>query len=265
MGIFGNNDSESKSFKDTIEKLKADYEALSQENKAKDEKIVKLQKVVEVLRHDLESRDRDSSNTPIIEPETLNPEQRVVLTEPQAIDYMPTLEAIEMAIKELKEQSEEIKLQVLHREVQEENMKAMHKELEKFRGDFYVKITQPYLMAMLDLHKRFYDTFTHFDKLNENEADKGTLYSNLMEEFKSAVMALENRIYNDFGVEYFVPVENEEFDPRAHKPIDVVETNNSGQHRKVASVIYGGFRNIDTGNVLRTARITCYKLTGTKE
>ena len=76
---------------------------------------------------------------------------------------------------------------------------------------------------------------------------------------KSAVDALENRIYNDFGVEYYIPQVGDDFNPKEHQAFEVITTENESNNRKVAKVIYGGFRDLESGKILRPARIACYK------
>lgn len=255
MGLFTNKESEHSTeknqFEQTIENIKAECEKLIQENKAKDEEILNLKKTIEALKGQAVPQE-NTPEQPIVAEE--KPETPVVGT-----DYAPALEAINASIKELTAKSDELKTMIGYRDIQDENVKAMHKELEKFRGNFYAKITQPYLMAMLDLHKRFFETYAHFDHLDNSEADMSQLYSNLMEQFKSAVDALENRIYNDFGVEYYLPQEGDDFNPKQHQAFEVVTTGIESYDKKIAKVIYGGFRDIDTERILRPARIACYK------
>lgn len=255
MGLFTNKESEhsieKNQFEQTIENIKAECEKLIQENKAKDEEILNLKKTIEALKGQAVPQE-NTPEQPIVAEE--KPETPVVGT-----DYAPALEAINASIKELTAKSDELKTMIGYRDIQDENVKAMHKELEKFRGNFYAKITQPYLMAMLDLHKRFFETYAHFDHLDNSEADMNQLYSNLMEQFKSAVDALENRIYNDFGVEYYLPQEGDDFNPKQHQAFEVVTTGIESYDKKIAKVIYGGFRDLDTERILRPARIACYK------
>lgn len=255
MGLFTNKESEhsieKNQFEQTIENIKAECEKLIQENKAKDEEILNLKKTIEALKGQAVPQE-NTPEQPIVAEE--KPETPVVGT-----DYAPALEAINASIKELTAKSDELKTMIGYRDIQDENVKAMHKELEKFRGNFYAKITQPYLMAMLDLHKRFFETYAHFDHLDNSEADMSQLYSNLMEQFKSAVDALENRIYNDFGVEYYLPQEGDDFNPKQHQAFEVVTTGIESYDKKIAKVIYGGFRDLDTERILRPARIACYK------
>lgn len=255
MGLFTNKESEhsieKNQFEQTIENIKAECEKLIQENKAKDEEILNLKKTIEALKGQAVPQENTPEQPIVAEEKTETP---VVGT-----DYAPALEAINASIKELTAKSDELKTMIGYRDIQDENVKAMHKELEKFRGNFYAKITQPYLMAMLDLHKRFFETYAHFDHLDNSEADMSQLYSNLMEQFKSAVDALENRIYNDFGVEYYLPQEGDDFNPKQHQAFEVVTTGIESYDKKIAKVIYGGFRDIDTQRILRPARIACYK------
>lgn len=244
-------------FEQAIESIKAERDKLVQESKAKDDEILNLQRTIEAMKSQAVPQDTTTTPTPAPEqPDTpIQKEESPVV----ATDYTAALDAINASIKELTAKSDELKTLLGYRDIQDENVKAMHKELEKFRGNFYAKITQPYLMAMLDLHKRFFETYAHFDHLDNSEADIKQLYNDLMGEFKSAVDALENRIYNDFGVEYYLPEVDEDFNPKMHQAFEVITTEDELKNKKVAKVIYGGFRDLDTERILRPARIACYK------
>lgn len=257
MSLFNNKENELHSFEQTIEKLKADYAKLEQENISKEEEIKHLKKVIESLNENSSSKENIVTNEPILEESKQIPE--IEATPVVTIDYTPALDAIKATLDELKAQSSEIKTQLGYRDIQDENMRAMHKEMERYKADFFAKITQPYLIALLDLHKRFFETYSHFDHLDNSEADMSKLYNDLMGQFKSAVDALENRIYNDFGVEYYIPQVGDDFNPKEHQAFEVITTENESNNRKVAKVIYGGFRDLESGKILRPARIACYK------
>lgn len=260
MGLFGNNNEhELKSFEQTIERLKSEYAMLEDENKAKDAEIERLKKVIEGMG----STEENTTPTPIVPAE-----ETPVCT--QGVDYAPAFETLNATLNELKEQAvaqkalmDEYKVLLGFRERQDENMRAMHKELEQYKGDFFVKITQPYLKALLDLHSRFNNTYTHFDQLDNAECNWEELYGNLMKEFKSAIMALSDRAYNDFGVEYYEPEVGEEFNRKLHQQLqgDSVETTNPELNGKIAKLICGGFVNVDTEKVVRYARVKVYKYT----
>lgn len=260
MGLFGNNnESELRSFEQTIERLKSEYASLEEENRAKDIEIERLKKVIEGMG----AQEEKAIPTPEV------PTEEAPVNVP-SVDYTPALEALNASLNELKEQAiaqkalmEEHKVLLGYRDRQDDNMRAMHKELEQYKSDFFVKITQPYLKALLDLHSRFNSTYTHFDQLDNSECNWEELYGNLMKEFKSAIMALSDRAYNDFGIEYYEPEIGEEFNRKLHQQLqgDSVETTNPELNTKIAQVVCGGFINIDTEKVVRYARVKVYKYT----
>lgn len=256
MGLFNNKENESHSFEQIIEKLKVDYANLEKDNIAKEEEIRNLKSTIESLKGGSTSNEKEVVVESIVENEQTTPDTN----NQNVIDYTPALNAINATLNELKEQSNEMKVQLSRRDIQDENVRAMHKEMERYKADFFAKITQPYLVALLDLHKRFYEAYAYFDRLDNNEeTDFAKLYQELMGQFDSAVKAIENRIYNDFGVEYYEPQENDEFNPKAHQAFEVIETPDAALHRKVAKTVYGGFRDIDSDKIIRPARIVCYK------
>ena len=257
MGLFGNNnESELKSFEQTIERLKSEYATLENDNRSKDAEIERLKKIIESMGK------TEEIVTP--SPEVAPEETPAPI---QGADYTPAFEALPTSINELKEQTtaqkalmDEFKVLLSRRDIQDENMRSMHKEMEQYKGNFFAKITQPYMLALLDLHKRFFETYSHFDHLDNNEeSDFTQLYKELLVQFDSAVKAIENRIYNDFGIEYYEPKENDDFNPKAHQAFEIIETDDATLHRKVAKVIYGGFRDLDNDKIIRPARIACYK------
>lgn len=261
MGLFGiNTESDMRGFEQTIERLKAEYAQLDQENKSKDAEIERLKKIIEGMGH--------AEEKPTPQPEVV-PEEQPVPT--HGADCAPAIEALNASLAEIKEQTlaqkalmEEFKVLLGFRDKQDENMRAMHKELEQYKGDFFVKITQPYLKALLDLHSRFYGTYTFFDKRDNTEGDMSKLYADLLSEFKSAIMALSDRVYNDFGVEYYEPQVGDEFNRKLHQQLmgDTVETNNPEQNGRIAETLCGGFTNVDTEKVVRYARVKVFKYTG---
>ena len=257
MSIFSNQESDRKSIEQALEIIRADYEQQKQEIAQRDQEIVRLKERIAQL--EAQSQGEQSQETPTPQCECEQEPKPSIVPDAQSIDYTKALEALTASIGELKAQQDELKTLIGHRDIQDENMRAMHKELERYKGDFFAKVTQPYLVALLDLHRRFFDTYSHFDQLDNTATDMTELYKNLLNEFKSAVDALSNQVYNDFGVEYFTPEENEEFNPKAHKPFNVIPATTPEQNRRIAKTYYGGFRDVDTQKIIRPARVACYK------
>ena len=74
MSLFNNKENELHSFEQTIEKLKADYAKLEQENISKEEEIKHLKKVIESLNENSSSKENIVTNEPILEESKQIPE-----------------------------------------------------------------------------------------------------------------------------------------------------------------------------------------------
>lgn len=258
MSIFGNNNGERQDVSQALEAIKADYERLEQELSLRDAEI-------ESLKAELAAYKAQDGQAPVpTEVVTPTPETKPVETEqPAAVDYTPQIEELKSAIAELKAQSERAIDRVIerveYRNGLDESFRDMHKELDLHKADFFVKIQKPFLMAIMDLHRRFYETYAYFDSLDNTDADMSKLYNDLMQQFKVAIDAISDRAYNEFGVEYFEPKAGDAFDPKMHQAMIIEETSEAENDRHIAKVLYGGFKDIEKEKVLRHARIVCYK------
>lgn len=254
MNIFGNNNGERQDVSQALEAIKADYDRLKQEIESRDAKIAELEQQLAVYKA------QDGQAPVPTEVVTPTPETKPAeVVQPIVVDCTAQIEELKAAIAELKAQNEKIAERVERRNALDESFRDMHKELDQYKADFFVKIQKPFLMAIMDLHHRFYETYTHFDSLDNTDADMSKLYNDLMQQFKVAIDAISDRAYNEFGVEYFEPKAGDAFDPKMHQALSIEETSESENNRLIAKVLYGGFKDIDTGKVLRHARIVCYK------
>ena len=182
-----------------------------------------------------------------------------------AVDYAPQFEALTTLVKELKAENAELKTLVGFRDRLEESVRDMHKELETYKGGFYEKITKPYLKALLELHTRFADVANHFENVDLSTCDVRETYDRLLGQFKNSVQAIADRVYNDFGIDYFEPEVGQLYDPRQHKAMRVVNTDDQEKHRVIIKVLAGGFKDVDTDKVISTARVETYTYVAPQE
>ena len=182
-----------------------------------------------------------------------------------AVDYAPQFEALTALVKELKAENAELKTLVGFRDRLEESVRDMHKELETYKGGFYEKITKPYLKALLELHTRFADVANHFENVDLSTCDVRETYDRLLGQFKNSVQAIADRVYNDFGIDYFEPEVGQLYDPRQHKAMRVVNTDDAEKHRVIIKVLAGGFKDVDTDKVISTARVETYSYVAPQE
>lgn len=259
MGIFTNNggaDQALETIRAEIETKDREIDDLKQKLALRDEQIAQLM-----------ATNPTATETPAEAPQPATEEQGEATAETPKCevtfpDYAPSFEALMVLLNELKAQNETLKEKLGYCEANDERLrdivKELHKEIASNKIDVS-KLTKPYLSAMMDLHYRFYGTFAHFDALDNSEQDFAKLYGDLMREFKNAITAISDRIYNDFGYEYYEPQVGDEFNPKEQQAMSVVETEDESLARRIAQVMYGGYRDEESGKIIRQARIACYR------
>lgn len=262
--FFSNNEAE-QSANQALEALQQSVETMKI---AHAEEIQKLYARIEELEAQVAQQKTNTEPEPTPEPQPeVKPEPEPAPTpEPApAVDYAPQFEALTTLVKELKAENAELKTLVGFRDRLEESVRDMHKELETYKGGFYEKITKPYLKALLELHTRFADVANHFENVDLSTCDVRETYDRLLGQFKNSVQAIADRVYNDFGIDYFEPEVGQLYDPRQHKAMRVVNTDDPEKHRVIIKVLAGGFKDVDTEKVISTARVETYSYVAPQE
>ena len=270
--FFSNNEAE-QSANQALEALQQSVETMKI---AHAEEIQKLYARIEELEAQVAQQKTNTEPEPTPEPQpevkpepTPEPEPAPAPapeTQPApAVDYAPQFEALTALVKELKAENAELKTLVGFRDRLEESVRDMHKELETYKGGFYEKITKPYLKALLELHTRFADVANHFENVDLSTCDVRETYDRLLGQFKNSVQAIADRVYNDFGIDYFEPEVGQLYDPRQHKAMRVVNTDDAEKHRVIIKVLAGGFKDVDTEKVISTARVETYSYVAPQE
>ena len=266
--FFSNNEAE-QSANQALEALQQSVETMKI---AHAEEIQKLYARIEELEAQVAQQKTNTEPEPTPEPQPeVQPEPEPAPapapeTQPApAVGYAPPFEALTSLVKELKAENAELKTLVGFRDRLEESVRDMHKELETYKGGFYEKITKPYLKALLELHTRFADVANHFENVDLSTCDVRETYDRLLGQFKDSVQAIAGRVYNDFGIDYFEPEVGQLYDPRQHKAMRVVNTDDQEKHRVIIKVLAGGFKDVDTDKVISTARVETYSYVAPQE
>ncbi len=266
--FFSNNEAE-QSANQALEALQQSVETMKI---AHAEEIQKLYARIEELEAQVAQQKTNTEPEPTPEPQpevkpepTPEPAPAPIPEPAPAVDYAPQFEALTALVKELKAENAELKTLVGFRDRLEESVRDMHKELETYKGGFYEKITKPYLKALLELHTRFADVANHFENVDLSTCDVRETYDRLLGQFKNSVQAIADRVYNDFGIDYFEPEVGQLYDPRQHKAMRVVNTDDQEKHRVIIKVLAGGFKDVDSDKVISTARVETYSYVAPQE
>jgi molecular chaperone GrpE (heat shock protein) len=137
---------------------------------------------------------------------------------------------------------------------QEKIIRDMHQELMQLKKGLIEDLKKDYLTDILNICERMGDTDRHIqpDDPGYDPAKAKQLVTN-------TYLYIRDHLSDQYSVEYFEPSAGEAYDPKAHRAIHIVETDDDSQAGKVASCLTGGFRNSETGRVLRQARIAVYR------
>ncbi len=268
--FFSNNEAE-QSANQALEALQQSVETMKI---AHAEEIQKLYARIEELEAQVAQQKTNTEPEPTPEPQpevkpeptpAPTPEPAPIPEPAPAVDYTPQFEALTALVKELKAENAELKTLVGFRDRLEESVRDMHKELDAYKSGFYEKITKPYLKALLELHTRFADVANHFENVDLSTCDVRETYDRLLGQFKNSVQAIADRVYNDFGIDYFEPEVGQLYDPRQHKAMRVVNTDDAEKHRVIIKVLAGGFKDVDSDKVISTARVETYTYVAPQE
>ena len=137
---------------------------------------------------------------------------------------------------------------------QEKIIRDMHQELVQLKKGLIEDLKKDYLADILSICERMGDTDRHIQPdAPDYDAQKAKrLVTN-------TYLYIRDHLADEYSVEYFEPSAGEAYDPKAHRAIRVVETDEIDKGGTVAECIAGGFRNCETNRVLRQARIAVYR------
>lgn len=137
---------------------------------------------------------------------------------------------------------------------QEKIIRDMHQELMQLKKGLVEDLKKDYLTDILNICERMGDTDRHIrpDAPDYDAAKAKQLVTN-------TYLYIRDHLTDQYSVEYFEPAVGDAYEPKAHRAIRVIETNEDDKAGTVAECLIGGFRNSETGRVLRQARIAVYK------
>ena len=135
--------------------------------------------------------------------------------------------------------------------------KQLHEELQKHQSGLRKEFITPLLKFIIREYDRAAQQHEFYRKRNEEEP-QGELFAKLLKEFHIISLSLLD-LLDDYGV---VPVEvqsGSSYSPNEHKILKVIETDDETQNGKIAECIIRGFRDIDTGRLLRQSEVNIFK------
>ena len=150
-------------------------------------------------------------------------------------------------------------LQELKKAVQEKEkllqMNAeMHEELVGLRNGLADAIKKPLLMGLVQIYDRLEDLV----KANSNLSETGTSATKILKTVNDIKLNCLDLLY-EFDVEPVEPKIGDAFNPKEHKAIKTIVTDDATKDRTISSVRQIGFVNVSNSRMLRVGSVEVYK------
>ena len=202
---------------------------------------------------------KDCKEKPVAEPVVeQKPEDVPVATVAQpAVDYTPQFDAIKAQMAELKESYSDL--------VRKDDLfNSMHKELDTLLNDVYNKLTLPYKVSIISLYDSITSTYNYYSSRKDEDGS----YDRLLKQLNNFILSIVDMLCDEYNLDNFEATPGEPFDRRAHKTMNVVETDDPAKHGTVARALQCGFKytafdpvkGVEREVIFRPAFVDTYKL-----
>ena len=189
---------------------------------------------------------------------TENVEQPPLISE----EKPPTMPVELQEIPEISTNVKKILAQVADFTYKEKINKQLHEELQKHKSGLRKEMITPILKFIIREYDRTAQQYKFYRKKNEDNP-QGELFVKLLKEFNIISLSLLD-LLNDYGITNFEVQAGADYSIGEHKISKVIETDIETLDKKVAECVLCGFRDIDTGRLLRQAEINIYKFSNKK-
>ena len=168
--------------------------------------------------------------------------------------------AVSVEIAEIPEIAANVKLileQVQDFTYKEKINKQLHEELQKYKTGLRKEMISPLLKFIIREYDRTALQYEYYRRKNEEE-QQNELFVKLLKEFNIISLSLLD-LLSDYGIMPFDVQEGVDYSPSEHKIVKVVETDVEAFDRKVSDFVLCGFKDIETGRLMRQAEINIFK------
>ena len=137
----------------------------------------------------------------------------------------------------------------------------MHDELDGYRKGLYRNILSPILKNIVMQYSKVSDLFAYYNnKQRDEDANYTQLFINLLKEYKNIELGLSDLLY-DYNIEIVEPKEGDEFNPKIHKAIKTIITDDAEKERKIAACVTLGFKDVSANDqIVKYPEVEIFKL-----
>lgn len=178
----------------------------------------------------------------------IEPEPPIQVAEPQTEASAKGDETVAKALAELTEK-------VDNNAYQEKMIRELHEELQNYKRGLLEDLAKSYVMDIIKIYERVADTYAHFDIDSPEfsaQKQKKILENNML--------SISDMLEDQYSIETYDAVPGDKYQPKEHKAMRSIDTDDAEKAGTVAESISKGFRNYETGKIIRQARVNVYRL-----
>lgn len=251
MGLFSPNDE--------LTNLKEDVSAIKKQ-------VAELLAEVQSLRaagHPADTQPATTA-TPETSPQTSAPEEKpadaVAEEKPadnaSAAEEKPDdTEAVMKSLAEMKGSIDGLAEKIDTAVYQEKLIRDLHDELQKMRAGLITDIKRGYALNIISIYERMAQTSARFNP--SDEAFDAEAMKKLVD---GGMLYVKDMLEDEYSLTAFAPEPGSPYKPKEHKAIRVIDTTEDEKANTVSECIAEGFRDDDSGRIIRPARIVVYRL-----
>lgn len=137
-------------------------------------------------------------------------------------------------------------------------IKELHEELHKNSLAMQAEQAKPFLKNITKIHERIAKTYWHFTK--EGTGEQAELFTQLLKNTEGNMLMIQDMLEDEYDLLYTEPSVGSPYVPKEHQALRSLPTNDPSKAGTIAECIYGGFKGIASGKILKPAIVAVYKL-----
>ena len=204
----------------------------------KEQRLDELQKHLNERQISIEQKFIKPDEPEVIKPEIISSEKEI------PVEVLARLEKIESALKESSHKDKIIR--------------ELHDDLQKKNRNFYSELTRPVIKSII----RIYDFVRGTLKLsNPKEGeDVDSAFKRLIQAVEGNLQMIEDLLNDEFNIEMFTPEKGDTYLPKEHTAIISIDTEDPALAGTIQDCRQAGFREIETGRIVKSAIVSVYKM-----
>lgn len=140
-------------------------------------------------------------------------------------------------------------------------VQELHSELQKYKAGLNKGIITPILKSLIRCYDRVIECRNSAVSMTDDSVD--VILKQIDKEYMNLSLYISDMVY-DYDIEVIDVKVGDTYEPKKHKAITTLDTDDANKHNTIAEIKKSGFTDIVLGRVLRHCEVVVYKLENNK-